>query len=67
MSFFSLVLSWASEEQTVFSLVHGHTEFLLEFLFIGALIFSEERTVILLVHGHTEFLLEFLFIGALIG
>ncbi len=37
MSFFSLVLSLASEEQTVLLLVHGHTEFLREFLFIGAL------------------------------
>jgi hypothetical protein len=38
VSIFSLVLSLASEEQTVLLFVHGHTEFLRELLFIGALI-----------------------------
>jgi hypothetical protein len=33
-----MVLSLASEEQTVFLLVQDHREFLREFLFIGALI-----------------------------
>jgi hypothetical protein len=38
VSLFSLVVSLASEEQTVLLLVQDHTEFLLEFLFNGALI-----------------------------
>ncbi len=38
VNFCSLVLLLASEEQTVLLLVHGHREFLREYLFIGALI-----------------------------